>query len=444
MICPNCHREINDDSLFCPYCGIQIKSMKKICPTCGQENEADALYCRFCGRPFDLSSRPQDNTPHKEAKYTGYVPLETGMPRQNSEVHSSVQNDYEAEKVDTKVNLKAVICGVLALVLITGGSYYYLRHSTPLKITNRPSESESSTTTQSATFKPAKLTTAEKYSNLSYNGTLACDGTNVFLTNDQGYLVRTDMNFKNAKVLVKESVNYINIYKKTIYFTDADHHLCMTMADGGKKITLINSACYYVTLKGDTIYYQLDKDSESLYAYGIKTKKSTKLIDKHVYNVFVDGSMLYCNTKEGIYSYNLKTAKLTQLYAGTKTDNAQYRDGYVYFIDHGALMRVDVKTKKSEVILSASGDSSFQMTLNIVGYAMSDQAIYFYNYSTYQSGAIYRLDLKTKQIKAVMEGVQLSGTDFQVINDNLLVKVNNQWYAVNTSTKKTVALFNKE
>jgi hypothetical protein len=43
-----------------------------------------------------------------------------------------------------------------------------------------------------------------------------------------------------------------------------------------------------------------------------------------------------------------------------------------------------------------------------------------------------------------MEGVQLSGTDIQVINDNLVVKVNNQWYGVNTSNKKTAALFNKE
>lgn len=438
MICPKCHKEISDDALFCQYCGTPLG--KKICPSCKAENEMDALFCAHCGRPFerDMGERIEK----KEAKYDHYVPIESDVPKQNNDVYSSFdQNEVKIEKVDHKIHWKQVILGVLALLVLTGGSYYYLRHSASLKVTNRPTAN--SETANGATFKAAKTTAMENYSNLANDGTLASDGTNVYLTNDNGYLVKTDMNFKNASVLVKESVQYINIYKKTLYFTDSNHYLCMTSASGGAKITLIKKACYYVTLHGDNLYYQLDSDNESLYVYNIKTKKSTKLVNKHVYNLTFNNNDLYYCAKDGIYVYHLDTKKSELI---LKTTNAfiQYYNGYIYYINNASLMRVSVKSKTPETIVSSTTENSMNQVINVGTFVMNNKAIYFYNASQYSSGSIYRVDLKTKNVETIYDGLTLTGANLQLINDNIVVKSNNKWIGINTSNKKAAAIFSQE
>lgn len=437
MICPKCHKEISDDALYCQYCGTPLG--KKICPSCRAENDMDALFCAHCGRPFerDMSDRVE-----RTAKYDHYVPIESDIPKQNTDVFSSLDRDQVAfEKVDKKVHWKSVLSGVLALLVVTGGSYYYLRHSQALKVTNRPAVNGEMA--NGATFKAAKTTAMENYSNLANNGTLASDGKNVFLTNDNGYLVKTDINFKNATVLVKEAVQYINVYKKSLYFTDANHYLCMTTSDGGAKITIIKKAVYYLTLHGDHLYYQLDGDNESLYDYNIKTKKSTRLVDLHVYNMSFNGNDLYYNAKDGIYVYHLDSQK-NELILKTSNSFVQYYKGYVYYINNASLMRVNVSTKTPETIVSSTTQNVMNQVINVGTYVMNDQAIYFYNVSQYSGGSIYRVDLKTKQVKTIYDGLTLTSTDIQLINDNLVVKSNKKWIGINTSNKKAAAIFSQE
>jgi hypothetical protein len=251
------------------------------------------------------------------------------------------------------------------------------------------------------------------------------------------------MNFKNATVLVKEAVQYINVYKKSLYFTDANHYLCMTTSDGGAKITIIKKAVYYLTLHGDHLYYQLDGDNESLYDYNIKTKKSTRLVDLHVYNMSFNGNDLYYNAKDGIYVYHLDSQK-NELILKTSNSFVQYYKGYVYYINNASLMRVNVSTKTPETIVSSTTQNVMNQVINVGTYVMNDQAIYFYNVSQYSGGSIYRVDLKTKQVKTIYDGLTLTSTDIQLINDNLVVKSNKKWIGINTSNKKAAAIFSQE
>lgn len=52
MICPHCKRVIQDDSVFCPVCGVSIDSAQtdmKYCPKCGKEIEFGSSFCKYCG-----------------------------------------------------------------------------------------------------------------------------------------------------------------------------------------------------------------------------------------------------------------------------------------------------------------------------------------------------------------------------------------------------------
>ena len=46
MTCGKCGKTINDDSVFCPYCGTKLQ---KLCESCGAELVPDAAFCARCG-----------------------------------------------------------------------------------------------------------------------------------------------------------------------------------------------------------------------------------------------------------------------------------------------------------------------------------------------------------------------------------------------------------
>ena len=47
MKCPNCNKEVTDDTKFCPECGCKLA--KNVCPKCGNEIEANTKFCPECG-----------------------------------------------------------------------------------------------------------------------------------------------------------------------------------------------------------------------------------------------------------------------------------------------------------------------------------------------------------------------------------------------------------
>ncbi len=56
MRCPNCHSEIDDDSIFCSNCG---KVLAATCPKCGKKNASNSKFCKFCGEPLEEKNEPQ-------------------------------------------------------------------------------------------------------------------------------------------------------------------------------------------------------------------------------------------------------------------------------------------------------------------------------------------------------------------------------------------------
>ena len=56
FLCPNCHRSIEDDYLFCPYCKTKVKDS---CPRCDKPVDKKFLLCPYCGYETRQKSPPQ-------------------------------------------------------------------------------------------------------------------------------------------------------------------------------------------------------------------------------------------------------------------------------------------------------------------------------------------------------------------------------------------------
>ncbi|HLE29152.1 MAG TPA: zinc ribbon domain-containing protein [Anaerolineales bacterium] len=44
--CPQCHSPLQEDFVFCPYCGAEVLAA---CPACHRAVRADWTHCAYCG-----------------------------------------------------------------------------------------------------------------------------------------------------------------------------------------------------------------------------------------------------------------------------------------------------------------------------------------------------------------------------------------------------------
>lgn len=58
MYCRNCGKEVDQQAVACPGCGVAPKSQKKFCFNCGQPTEAAQVICTKCGVGLAPSSAP--------------------------------------------------------------------------------------------------------------------------------------------------------------------------------------------------------------------------------------------------------------------------------------------------------------------------------------------------------------------------------------------------
>ena len=67
--CSFCHKEVPEDSAFCPFCG-RKQDEQVTCPHCGVKNRAGSHFCSRCGYAFKVtpegaSTRPGNETNKK-------------------------------------------------------------------------------------------------------------------------------------------------------------------------------------------------------------------------------------------------------------------------------------------------------------------------------------------------------------------------------------------
>lgn len=98
MLCPECHKEIANESKFCRWCGAKI-SEKRFCRKCGAELEADSMFCEQCGEKVEIHS-------------------ETPTAREEKSVVTSIPTSTKPQKSSKKKSPAIIVLAVVAVVII--------------------------------------------------------------------------------------------------------------------------------------------------------------------------------------------------------------------------------------------------------------------------------------------------------------------------------------
>ena len=113
MDCPNCQRQIPDDSRFCSYCG---KSLRK-CRTCDRLFGSDATFCGICGDRLIEPRTPTFEPPDEpDEDVFGYLYELTATPTQyplflgDNTVGAGGNNDIVIHRPAVSWNHAILIC----------------------------------------------------------------------------------------------------------------------------------------------------------------------------------------------------------------------------------------------------------------------------------------------------------------------------------------------
>lgn len=131
MKCPNCNKEISNDSKFCNHCGSLVKAENGVleCECCHNTIPSDSKYCPFCGSRITISER---SVPDKLIVEDAYSPFNMILVR-----HGTVMIGTEDEQMDDGLTTEEP--RVLSLQndfyigenLVTQALWYLVMHQRP-------------------------------------------------------------------------------------------------------------------------------------------------------------------------------------------------------------------------------------------------------------------------------------------------------------------------
>lgn len=427
MYCQKCQKEIDNDSSFCVYCGHEVKR----CSYCHKLASESDLFCSQCGKSLSKENVPYTqyqpigaiNKPVIEEQLEGYYqPLKDLSFEEVKEENISFEDVPQSKKV----NFKVIGIAFAVLLVFTIVGYSYLKNG---ENPNFNSDKDSTEITKNEMTIKSKTTASSQNGNLNMNGTGFFDGEMLYVCDENGHIQKMDSKLENRVTLVKQKSQYLNVVNDTIYYTNENNNLCSISTEGKDQKIILNKTIFYLVVKGDKAYYQLDEGEgvgEYICVYDLKTNQETKLNKRASYNLNILEDKIYYSSKDGIYSMNLDGKGDEKIVSGD-VKNVIVQDNKVYYNreDNGFISYYDINTKKIEDLITK--DNSY--LLNI-----TEQYIFYLN----KQYNIMRYDLKSKEIKSIYNSTSVSS--LQVVGDKLIVDAVAQTYN-NASEYKVIMDF---
>lgn len=172
----------------------------------------------------------------------------------------------------------------------------------------------------------------------------------IYIGHDNG-LYEYDMYYRNKVKVIDGYVEYIFVNDDYFYYCDAFNDYYMLDRNSKEKTLLIEDA-FYVQNLGDFIYYQNDKDGETIYEYNVSTKTVKKISDEVSYNITIDE-----NSRYAYYTNQAQELCQVSLEGSIKLVLAQdvrdyFFDGkMLYYVTSDALESIDTITKERNTVL---------------------------------------------------------------------------------------------
>lgn len=386
MICPRCKTEINDEMNFCPQCGMKIER----CSHCGEPIVQGAKYCSHCGTNVQQV---------KQASYMDgyYQPLDEHDQPVN---HNEETQTFQDVPVNKKVNKKVIIISVVVLMIATVLSYAYIYHGPSINL-----KKENQEIRKQEPMTVGSQTSFSTYTgNINRNGTVYQTEDKIYMCDDNGHIVSMNKNLENRKTIVSESCQYMSVIGETIYYTNKDNYLCQISTEGKDQKIILNKAVYYVIVKEDKIYYQLDEDNESIYIYDLKTNQQTRVNQRKSYNLNIIEDQIYYTSTDGIYRIGMNGQGEEKILSGKYSDLIYQDDKLYYLSSNGKIQYYDIKNKD---VIDMTERSAMLININ-------EQYLFFYS-GDYN---VMRYDLKSKETHKVYSGIIQNG---QIVGDKLIL-----------------------
>jgi len=254
------------------------------------------------------------------------------------------------------------------------------------------------------------------------NGGLFCEYKGmIYFANaaDKNKLYCMTSDCTNARKLVDDSVAYINVCGKYIYYVRNNYSpdaiamvfrgqlfgLYRCNLDGSHIQTVTTDKSGMISLCGNYIYYQHYDDNTALTLQKIKIdKKDQTFIDDTEYNVAnVYNKKIYFsnpNQRNRIYCLDTSNDSITPFY-DANSYLVDYEGDYMYYIDldkNYALMRVNTKTRVLEQIFAPPDGI-------IVNYNVYDKKIFVQvEGKNGLTTGLYRLNTDGTQIEYIAQG----------------------------------------
>lgn len=175
MKCQNCGSEVPEGSVFCETCGAQL-AYQGYCTNCGAPLEGDASFCPNCGTPIKEEEPQQDKqeaggpvvkkvtanqVEPKPIQHEAVIPTEpVPLPAQPEKQNPPTAQELPAKTPKARSKLPLIL-GVLGVIVIVGGVYFYMAGSdAPATTVQTSAVTSSSVVDETPDTKP--LDTTEK------------------------------------------------------------------------------------------------------------------------------------------------------------------------------------------------------------------------------------------------------------------------------------------
>ena len=155
------------------------------------------------------------------------------------------------------------------------------------------------------------------------------------------------------------------------------------------------------------LYYQDDKDQESLHVYDLKNETDQKLNDEATYHIQILDNQLYYSTDHQIHRYNLENGQDEAL-VDASCYNLIVEKDHCYYVstDDYFIYRYDLQSQKSTRL-------NREQTL---GFVMNEDQIYYLN----NYGEV--INMNTDGLNNQLLNDEITATKIQILGDYLLVQ----------------------